>query len=79
MPFLASAATYLRPGPLRPALWAAALVLPAAVALGVQGTVLHDPRHGASFWILGEMFIVIQGLVAFAAANAAGSLARRRG
>lgn len=61
LPIIAFGATLLRPQWPRPLCWAAALVLPSAVALAVQGTVLHDPEHGASLWMVGEMFIAMQG------------------
>lgn len=55
----------------RPAVWAIALMLPMAVGVAVIGTVLHDPDDGASLWIAGEVFVLVQGLAVWGAAAAA--------
>lgn len=76
---VAFVAGYLRPGGRRPLWWSLALVSPAGLALAVQGTVLHDPDQGVSFWMLGELFIIFQGILLLAAATTGTARAQRRG
>lgn len=44
-------------GPARPFLWAAAMVGPFAVLVALEGTVWWDSADGASFWLIGEIFV----------------------
>jgi hypothetical protein len=46
-----------RRGPLT---WALGLVGPWMLLLVVMGTIGHDSDDGASFWVVGEVFLVIQ-------------------
>ncbi len=50
----------------RPAAWAACSLIPGVLALALAGTVFHDPDDGASLWLAGAFFVVIQGGVAWA-------------
>ena len=68
LPVVAFGTALLRPQWPRPLCWAAALVVPSALALAVQGTVLHDADHGASLWMVGEIFIAMQGCFVLGAA-----------
>jgi hypothetical protein len=34
-----------------------------------EGTVAHDPANGASLWLVGEIFLVVQGALIFGAAR----------
>lgn len=52
-----------------PIAWGIAFVLPAVIWTFLAGTVLFDPDQGASFWVVGEVFLAILG--AFTAAGAA--------
>lgn len=58
--------------------WGWLLVLPQAVAVVVEGALLHDPAQGASFWPVGLLFVALLGLLAFGAARLSRT-ARRRG
>ena len=55
-------------------LWTAALIVPLLIAVALYGTVWSGPDQGASMWIVGEMFIIVQGgwtlLVAYVGASA---------
>lgn len=53
----------------------ALLSVPLAVEVALVGTVWFNPDHGASFWLLGEVFVVAQGALTLAAA-AAGAFSR---
>jgi hypothetical protein len=53
----------------------ALLILPLALEVALLGTVWFNPDHGASFWLLGEVFVWVQGVVTLAAA-AAGAFLR---
>jgi hypothetical protein len=78
LPGCAFLASYARPDGARPFLWTAALIGPFVIELALLGTVWHDPDEGASFWLVGEMFVLILGAVTFAAASAGASIALRR-
>lgn len=69
IPLLAVLAAVLRPAWPRPLWWATALVLPSVVALGLQGTIFHNPDDGASFWIVGEVLLIMNGAIALGAAT----------
>lgn len=45
--------------------WGLALVAPQMIAAAVLGTVLHDPDQGASLWMVTEVFLVVDGLLAW--------------
>ena len=58
-------AGYARPA--LAAVWGWLVVVPFAVILALAGTVFHDPDHGASMWMAGEVFVFAQaGFAAFA-------------
>jgi len=59
------------------AYWGWLVVVPQAVAVVVEGALLHDPGHGASFWPVGLLFVAFLGFLASAAARL-GRTARRR-
>lgn len=62
----------------RPLAWAALIPLPAALWTLLGGTVFFDDDQGASFWIVGEMFLLV--LSVFVGAGAAlGTWAARLG
>lgn len=74
LPAVAGAASFARP---RPLLWTAALIVPIIVAVALLGTVFHDPDDGASFWVLGELFVLVQGAITFGAASVGATHAGR--
>jgi hypothetical protein len=78
LPAAALLASFLRPHGRRPLLWTAALIVPLAVEVALLGTVWYDPDQGVSFWVVGEMFVAVQGAVTLAAANAGAALRLRR-
>jgi hypothetical protein len=49
--------------------WGVLLTLPQAIAVVVEGALLHNPEHGASFWPLGLTFVLLLGFVASGAAQ----------
>ena len=51
-------------------LWTAALIVPLAIEVALLGTVWNDPDEGVSFWLVGEVFVAVQGAVTLGAANA---------
>jgi hypothetical protein len=73
----AMVAGYLRGAHKRPIAWATCLSLPGAVVVVLIGTVFYDSRGGASFWPVGEIFVGIESVWAFGAAQL-GAAARRR-
>jgi hypothetical protein len=78
LPTCAFLASYGRPDGSRPLLWTAALIGPFIIAVALLGTVLHDPKEGASFWLAGEVFVLALGGLTFARARAGASAALRR-
>ena len=58
--------------------WAIGLAGPSGVFAFVAGTILHDPDRGASFWLLGEVTVVVLAALVFAG-SAVGDHLRRRG
>lgn len=60
------------------AYWGWLVVAPQAVATVVEGTLLHDPNQGASFWPVGLIFVGLLGCLASGAASL-GAAARTRG
>lgn len=66
-----------RPGP-PPLFWTTALIGPLVVAVALLATGWHDPDDGASFWILGEMYVLALGGFAFVAAHVGSERALRR-
>jgi hypothetical protein len=57
--------------------WGWLVVAPQAVAVVVEGALLHDPDDGASFWPVGLMFVALLGFLASGAAQL-GRAARNR-
>lgn len=55
------------------------VVMPQAIAVTLLGTVFHDPASGASLWIVGLVFVGIQGAVATLTALVGGRLGANRG
>jgi hypothetical protein len=79
LPAAALLASFVRPYGRRPLMWTAALIVPLAIEVALFGTVWHDPDDGASFWIVGEMFVAVQGAVTLGAASAGSALRLRTG
>jgi hypothetical protein len=63
-PLIGLVATLFRPSARTAFLAGLALVGPLMAILFVSGTFGHDPNDGASFWIVGEILLVIEGLFA---------------
>ena len=59
------------------AYWGWLAVVPQAMAVLVEGVLFHDPDEGASFWLVGLLFVACLGLLASAAARG-GRAARLR-
>lgn len=58
-------------------IWAAAMLGPMAIEVALLGTLGHDPDDGASLWIAGEVFVLVQALTV-RLAGAAGKNLRER-
>jgi len=67
LPACGIGAGLLWPTQARYPVWSAAFFGPAVVLTALAGTTWHDPEDGASFWILGEMLIVVLWAVTYAA------------
>lgn len=67
LPVLAGLAAIANPAT-RPIVWAAALHLPLMVGVAYLGTFGHDPNDGASLWMAGEVFLVVQAALAIGVA-----------
>jgi len=78
IPACAFGVSFIRPHSGLPLLWVASLMAPLMIGVALLGTVWHDSDNGASLWIVGEMFLLLQGTVALLAASAALLLRRRR-
>lgn len=57
-----------------PIVWGVCVMFPSMLWAFVAGGLLHDPDHGASLWLAGEVILmVLAGLIAAAAALGLGS------
>jgi hypothetical protein len=79
LPAAATLASFIRPHGSPPLLWTAALIVPLAVGVALFGTVWYHPDQGVSFWVIGEMFMAVQGAVTLGAAAAGAALRLRSG
>ena len=61
LPALACLATAVRPWGPRPRWWTGALVAPFGLEVALFGTIFHNPDEGASFWIVGKIFVLVLG------------------
>jgi hypothetical protein len=77
LPPAAMLASFVRPYGTRPLLWTAALIVPLAIEVALLGTVWHDPDEGASLWLVGEVFVGVQGAVTLRAARVGRALRLR--
>jgi hypothetical protein len=78
LPAAALLASFIRPDGRRPVLWTAALIVPLAIEVALLGAVWYDPDQGASLWLVGEVFVAVQGAVILGAAKAGAALRLRR-
>ena len=70
--------SFARPGSGRSLLWTAALFLPFMIEVALLGTVWFDPDDGASLWIAGEIFIVFQAALTYAAGEVGSRMRARK-
>lgn len=66
LPLVGFTAALYRPWGKRPLVWAAALVAPHYIGVALLGA-LPDPDRGASFWVVGEIFIAAVGVLILSA------------
>jgi hypothetical protein len=70
LPAVAAAAAFADPST-KPIAWIGALYVPVVLGVAYIGTIGHDPDDGASLWMAGEMFVVVQATLSFGAAGVA--------
>jgi hypothetical protein len=58
--------------------WMWVIVVPTMLGVALVGTVFHDPDEGASLWVVGEVFVVVQALIVSAAVGIGRWIAGRR-
>jgi hypothetical protein len=59
-----------------PLAWAAALIAPPMAWVFVGGFVLFDPEHGASFWLVTEVMLLLCAAFVAAAAGIGGAVSK---
>lgn len=78
LPACAFLASFARPDGARPLLWTGSLIVPFVIEVALLGTLWHDPDEGASFWLVGEVFVLALGGVTLIAGVAGASMRTRR-
>ncbi len=66
LPLVGFTAVLYRPWGKRPLVWAAAIIAPHYIGVALLGA-FPDPDRGASFWVVGEIFIAVLGVLILAA------------